>query len=162
MLTLRITAESLKTARTTVERLAEMKMGVTEYTTLGMYAADAIVERTERGVDANDRTFRRYSDDYAERRREAGRRVHPPNLTWTGSMLASLTAQASSDAVRLFFSNAERGRIAEYHVSRAPRTKLPRRDFLGVGRGSSVHRDLESEALRLLEHKMSDYLARGL
>lgn len=57
--------------------------------------ATQIVLRTQRGVDADGNTFTPYSEAYAKKRGDSGRQVSPPNLMYTGNMLASIATKVT-------------------------------------------------------------------
>lgn len=95
-----------------------------------------IKERTLAGKDYAGKTFEKYSEAYAQKRREEGRRVYPPDLTITGQMLdalkvnfvklgaASLLAEfyfeGAFNANKAFWNNARREffRLAKEQIAR--------------------------------------------
>jgi hypothetical protein len=55
--------------------------------------ATQIVLRTRRGVDADGSPFAPYTEAYAKRRSDKGRRTSPVDLTFTGNMLNAITVK---------------------------------------------------------------------
>jgi integrase len=72
--------------------------------------ATRIVLRTQQGKDVDGNSFAEYTEGYAKYRSKRGRKVSPPDLTFTGNMLASIqtTFQKTADAIigTIFFSSA--------------------------------------------------------
>jgi len=103
---------------------------------LGRRALHLIKRRTQRGEDAYGKKFKPYSSKYAAYRDKTGRNTSPVDLLYTGQMLAGLTAVPDRDAALLRFTNSDLGRIANYHNSLKPRSKIPLRRFLDLVEGS--------------------------
>lgn len=72
---------------------------------IGAYLMFAIKARTGEGEDAQGRSFRPYTEEYAEYRSANGLPTADVDLFFTGSMMSSMTFKASSKSVRLFFMN---------------------------------------------------------
>ena len=69
---------------------------------------DGIKERTESGKNVKGKTFKKYSTkgkySYADKRKDAGKRVTPPNLAWTGHMLEAISAKPIKGGLRFYFN----------------------------------------------------------
>lgn len=76
-------------------------------TEIGLFAETSIKTRTLQGQDANNSMFKAYSPKYAVFRKLKGHPVDKVDLTFTGSMLASMTFDADSKQMDLFFLNTE-------------------------------------------------------
>lgn len=63
-----------------------------------------IQERTAKGVDAEEKSFKPYSPSYALFRTKSGRSASKVNLFFTGSMMSSMTFSSSDDRTRIFFA----------------------------------------------------------
>jgi len=72
---------------------------------IGEYVIARIQIRTAEGRDANNTAFKPYSKSYALFRQKHGRQSGKVNLFFTGSMMSSMTYEASEDTVRVFFMN---------------------------------------------------------
>lgn len=55
--------------------------------------ATQIVLRTRRGVDVDGTPFASYTEAYAKKRGDSGRRTSPVDLTFTGNMLNSISTK---------------------------------------------------------------------
>jgi len=60
--------------------------------------------RTAAGTDADGRSFKPYSDEYALFRSKHGHPTGKVNLFWSGTMLSSIDYEAKPTGVRLYFS----------------------------------------------------------
>ncbi len=133
-----------------------------------------IVQRMDRGIDADGQPFAPYSPAYAKKRDKSGRNVSPVDLTWSGRMRNSM--QVSADNFRLgpgaseeriglkdFKSKARQGRVGIYDPENAAKAeghnegtaKLPRRHFL-----DSSPEDNRNVALDLEERWAQRFRAR--
>lgn len=66
---------------------------------VGIVVKDELVEiknRTLSGRDIAGNRFKKYSPGYADYRKEMGRQVTPPNLSFTGQMLGSLMTETTT------------------------------------------------------------------
>ena len=72
---------------------------------IGMYAISQIQIRTAEGKDVEGRPFSPYSERYRLFRKKKGRSVDKVNLFFTGSMMGSMTHEATEDSARIFFMN---------------------------------------------------------
>lgn len=72
---------------------------------LGAYVETQVLQRTAKGIDADNKPFPPYSGLYAKRRKKAGRPTNSVDLFFTGSMLSALTYEAERQRVSLFFMN---------------------------------------------------------
>ena len=73
-------------------RTAEFLMGV-------------IKTRTQRGKDADGRSFKPYTPEYKAFRRKKGRQVSFPDLNFKGNMLSNMTQKSTSKEAILFFAS---------------------------------------------------------
>ena len=64
-----------------------------------------IKARTSEGRDVEGSLFEPYSDTYALFRQETGHSTDRVNLTYHGTMLASMTSDVSEDEARIYFLN---------------------------------------------------------
>ncbi len=76
-------------------------------TEIGLFAQTSIKTRTLQGEDANNAMFTPYTPEYAVFRKLKGHPVNKVDLTFEGDMLASMTFDADSDQVDIFFLNTE-------------------------------------------------------
>lgn len=53
-------------------------------------AKTEIVARTSSGKDVTNKTFAKYTPQYADFKKSKGRKISPPDLTFTGEMLSSM------------------------------------------------------------------------
>ena len=73
-------------------RTAEFLMGV-------------IKTRTQKGKDADGRSFKPYTPEYKAFRRKKGRQVSFPDLNFKGNMLSNMTQKSTSKQAILFFAS---------------------------------------------------------
>lgn len=65
-----------------------------------------IIERTQKGKDVNNKSFKKYSSSYAKTKAKMSSRV---NLTVTGNMLNAISFKRISKGLRFYFiGNAEK------------------------------------------------------
>lgn len=74
-------------------------------TEIGLFAMTRIKSRTVEGEDVDGTPFKPYSPKYAMFRQEHGHPTNKVNLTFTGSMLSSMTFDPDADKVTLYFLN---------------------------------------------------------
>lgn len=72
---------------------------------IGTFVTYAILDRTAKGEDVHGQPFDPYSARYKLFKAKAGHPAEIVNLYFTGSMLSSLTHEASQKQVRIFFQN---------------------------------------------------------
>ena len=95
-------------------RTGEMPSAIMEK--VGMKASEMILRRTAKGVDVNGQSFRPYHPDYAEYRKDKGRRVDIVDLNFTGKMYASLTHDViSENEVMLYFAGDPQAEKAQHN-----------------------------------------------
>jgi len=116
---------------------------------LGRRAVHMIKRRTKQGKDADEKMFKPYSDAYSAYRERHGRNTDKVDLSYTGKMMASLTAVPADGAALVRFKNSNDGRIANYHNSLEPRSKIPLRRFLDVVEGTDDYKKLAKYAAKL-------------
>lgn len=76
-------------------------------TEIGLFSQTKIKVRTLEGTDADGSMFAPYSPKYAVFRKLKGHPVDKVDLTFTGSMLSSMTMDADKKRVDIFFLNTE-------------------------------------------------------
>ena len=64
-----------------------------------------IKQRTQKGEDANGKSFDGYTSEYKTYRRERGRQVNFPDLNFSGQMLSNMTQKTSPTQAIIFFAN---------------------------------------------------------
>jgi len=79
-----------------------------------LQAQTIIKKRTSAGVDVNGKAFAPYSNAYSAFRSKSGRST-TPDLMFSGRMMASMKATASSRRGVLFFSRAEESKKAAFN-----------------------------------------------
>ena len=84
--------EQPRQIKTILGRTAEFLMGL-------------IKQRTQRGKDADSKSFAPYKPEYKAFRREKGRQVNFPDLNFSGQMLSNMTQKSDSTKAILFFAN---------------------------------------------------------
>lgn len=72
---------------------------------VGLFILARIKSRTIRGVDYSGKLFKPYSQQYKLFRKKKGHPTNKVNLTFTGSMLASMDFDSSEKQTRVFFLN---------------------------------------------------------
>lgn len=124
---------------------------------LGMRARRLIRKRTKKGIDYRGEKFEPYSERYAEEREEAGRTTERVTLSFTGRMLATLTAVASDKKALLRFSNSDNARIANYHNDyEEPRGVMPLRRFLDIVEDTPEYETLASMAAKMYARQVGN------
>jgi len=81
-------------------RQVQIALGRTAEFLLGL-----IRKRTQKGKDADGRSFRPYTPEYKAFRRQRGRQVQFPDLNFSGQMLSNMTQKATPKQAILFFAN---------------------------------------------------------
>jgi len=76
-------------------------------TEIGLFAMTRIKARTVEGKDVDGTPFKPYSPRYAMFRQEHGHPTGKVNLTFTGSMLSSMTFDPDASQVKLYFLNTQ-------------------------------------------------------
>ncbi len=127
------------------------------------------VPATGYGRDFEDKPFRVYSAAYARRKHKhvkqsvdrsrvnlvgfkAGKRSGVGGL-----MLASLTGAAQKGKARVYFSNANAAKIANYHNSLKPRRKIPLRRFMDIAEGGEDYKALAVYAVAKLRENVKAF-----
>lgn len=72
---------------------------------IGTYAISQIQIRTAEGKDVKGKPFSPYSKRYRLFRKKKGHSVDKVNLFFTGSMMSSMTHEATEDTTKIFFMN---------------------------------------------------------
>lgn len=105
---------------------------------LGSEIIVGIINRTQRGKDLNNKSFKRYTPLYAnDKAREFGSST--PNLTVTGNMLNDISQKDIKNGIRLFFVTNESKRKA------ASVQKI--RKFLGIDKTQA--KDIQKKLQKL-------------
>lgn len=83
--------------------------------------------RIQKGKDVNLRPFKKYSEQYRKRKKARGRKTSPPDLTFSGKMLGSITYKriggGATQVREVFFASAEEAKKAAGNIKT--------RDFFG-------------------------------
>lgn len=74
---------------------------------IGMFLQSRIKIRTSKGKDVDGTPFEPYNPAYALFRQKKGHPTDKVTLFFTGSMMSSMTYDATNSKVRLFFMNTE-------------------------------------------------------
>jgi len=77
------------------------------FDTIGFYLLTKIKARTLKGKDVRGKLFKAYDPSYKLFRIKKNRQGSPVNLSFTGSMLASMTFTSKDDQVNVFFLPTE-------------------------------------------------------
>ena len=80
------------------------------------------------GRDIEGNTFRPYHPKYAEKRKEMGKQVSPPNLTITGTMLSSIRTDIRKEGANVV------GRISVNDDPKKVEGNLKYRKFFGLSK----------------------------
>lgn len=72
---------------------------------IGQFSMTKIKERTIQGKDVNNKPFKPYSKQYKMFREKKGLPTNKVDLTFTGSMLSSMTYAIEGTNVRIYFLN---------------------------------------------------------
>ena len=84
--------EQPRQIQTVLGRTAEFLMGL-------------IKQRTQKGKDADNKSFAPYKPEYKAFRREKGRQVNFPDLNFSGQMLSNMTQKTNPKQAIIFFAN---------------------------------------------------------
>lgn len=97
------------------------------FTDLAKLINSSIQIRVQRNGEGTDgKKMKPYSDKYSRYKQNKGRNVNFRDLTFSGNMWQSLTAEKFSSGARLFFNSAENVNKARGNQARTP--------FFGVGK----------------------------
>ena len=107
-----------------------------------------ILKRTKQGNDVNGAQFADYSTAYLRHREKLGKTTYV-NLEYDNKMLGSMSVKRITGGAEIYFSDAERRKIAIYHNSG---TGVPERKFFAISDG---------EAKDLIERLMKKLRARS-
>lgn len=102
-----ITIDGLNPLKNYLNRLSggfESKQLMAE---IGMFLVGAIKLRTADGEDVEGNKFKPYSPSYALFRKKKGLQTDEVDLFFTGSMMSSMTYDASDTKVKVYFLNTE-------------------------------------------------------
>ena len=95
-------------------------------------AATIISQRTGKGMDADGKKFKKYSKEYAETKKKAGKQINPPNLNLSGLMLNSLQGRAVSPRKgEVYFSQSQAANRAAYNDEE--------RNFFDIRRANEIN-----------------------
>lgn len=118
----------------------------TDMRILGGEAVDTIKKRTQEGRDVSGKLFTQYSTPYMIYKSKANKYVGYVNLSFDGDMQGSMQVRPIRNGAQIYFANAERGAIAQYHHEGMGNN--PTREFFGLS---------EAELARLTD-KLSELL----
>ena len=79
------------------------KLTKEDFQAIGFMIRDAIIDRTERGVDAQNRPFTPYSQSYAKQRSKEGLESSVVNLQVSGRMLEAIKVLATHKSVTVYY-----------------------------------------------------------
>lgn len=117
-------------------------------------AINLIIERTQSGVDINGKSFRPYSEDYADFKGVSRGDV---DMTYKGDMLLALDGMIDSDKVVLFV-NDETETLKSYNHNVGD--TLPKRKFFGLTPAEAeliaAKVETPSELARIAEERQFD------
>ena len=74
-----------------------------DFQAVGQLIRDAIIDRTERGVQANGQRFKPYSQLYAAQRSHEGYDTNTVNLQVSGEMLRAIKIDATDSSVVVYY-----------------------------------------------------------
>lgn len=95
----------------------------------GVQTINHIRQRTERGLDINDRSFEPYAKSTLKQKAKVGSSTRV-NLKGSSEMLRSMTSKRIKDGVQVFLS--DRQGVGSYHQYGSGR--LPKRQWFGLNR----------------------------
>jgi len=81
-------------------RQIQIALGRTAEFLLGL-----IKQRTQKGKDADGRSFKPYTLEYKAFRRKQGKQVRYPDLNFSGNMLSNMTQKSTPKQAILFFAS---------------------------------------------------------
>jgi hypothetical protein len=95
---------------------------------------EKIIARTQSGLSATSRPFRKYSERWAEIRESKGLQTQHVDLTYSGKMLSSIRVQVIDQPRRLigrlYFGNNKSAEVARIHNEGLG--NMPRRQFFAL------------------------------
>ena len=74
-----------------------------------------ILDRTKSGIDMDGKPFKEYSSQHAKKRAEDGKETGVVNLEFDAKMQNSLAVESKDDSTELYYSNAQRAKVAYKH-----------------------------------------------
>jgi len=98
-----------------------------DYDELMLRGIQIIKDKTESGVDYQNRPFRKYSKDYEETRLQKQLPINKVDLFFTGNMMSAITADSDNDGAVIKFLNKHDSGKAFSHIRGSG--SLPVRDF---------------------------------
>jgi hypothetical protein len=99
---------------------------------VGFFATSAILQRTDRGEDAEGQKFAPYSKGYSKVRQKKGHPVGRVNLFFTGQMAASMTHKQEGNKIILFFAAPEQAKKALYNQKKRNFFALSKEDETAI------------------------------
>jgi hypothetical protein len=84
------------------------------------HGINIILDRTKEGVGYKGGAFKSYTPEYAAFRTSRNRSVEPPNLTFSGRMLGSMTTTANRKRAEIFFTTGDESRKAAFNNKTRP------------------------------------------
>jgi hypothetical protein len=131
-----------------LDALEQAELTAQDWELIGARAVLAILERTERGLNAYGLPFARYATSTARGRVRKGRKASVVTLAYTGKMLGALTSSSIEGGVRLSFVTKAAEELAERHIRGTRR--MPARNFLLVAPRTQTENQLAALAAKLL------------
>ena len=98
-----------------------------DYDAVALKAIEIIKDKTESGVDFNNKRFKPYSNYYRDVRKEKGLQTNKVDLFFTGNMMSSITANSGDQSAVIKFLNRNDSGKAFAHIAGVG--NLPVRDF---------------------------------
>lgn len=105
---------------------------------LALQGKAAILQRTAEGRDANENSFKPYSESYKEYRSKKGRPTGTPDLNFTGRMLGGMRTGLTGVRAQIFFARKEEAAKAAGHSLGLGRLKKSKREFFALS-----HKDIK-------------------
>lgn len=148
----------LGAALAALDQIERLELDARDWALIGQRAVVAILERTERGLNAYGLPFARYAPSTARARVRKGRKVSAVTLAYTGKMLGALTSEGIEGGVRLSFVTRAAQDLAELHIRGTRR--MPRRNFLEIAPRTQTENQLADLAAKLLVAKLRRAIAQ--
>ena len=105
-MTIKVSDNSIQVAKNFEKQIREQPLIVKK--ALGRTAEFLIFlikTKTKKGVDYQGNSFAKYTQAYAEFRKEAGKQVIKPDLNFSGQMLSNIVQKSSPQEAIIFFAN---------------------------------------------------------
>jgi hypothetical protein len=100
-----ISIEGLPGVKKKIAKIQSSPNSMSLMSEIGLFILTRIKVRTSQGVDYEGKVFRPYSPGYKLFRQKTGHPTSKVNLTYTGSMLSSMSYDPAIKAVKVYFLN---------------------------------------------------------